>query len=129
MEWEGLAKRVRADSSLLGAVLLKSIQVLVERLFLRVLLLNQKLDVVTLLALRLDHLQQVRLNKQATFDTAAVKCKSLGFKFMFLYVVSNVCRQTAFKAQNKHIKIKTFTTSGKGARTTFFYGGSKLNKK
>lgn len=56
VERKGLAKRVRADPSLLRAVLLKAVQILVERLFLRVLLLNQELDVVALLAFRLDHL-------------------------------------------------------------------------
>lgn len=60
VEREGLAKRVRADSSLLCAVLLEAIQVLVECLFLRILLLNQKLDVVALRAFRLDHLHQMK---------------------------------------------------------------------
>lgn len=55
---KGLAERVRADPSLLCAVLLKTVEIFIERLLLRVLLLNQKLDVVTLLTLWLDHLQK-----------------------------------------------------------------------
>lgn len=60
VEGEGLAEGVRADAGLLCAVLLEAVQVLVEGLLLRVLLFNQKLDVVTLLALRLNHLQQLK---------------------------------------------------------------------
>lgn len=65
VEGEGLAERVRADASLLCAVLLEAVQVLVERLFLRVLLLDQKLDVVTLLALWLNHLQQSKVSRSS----------------------------------------------------------------
>lgn len=63
VEGEGLAEGVRADAGLLRAVLLEAVQVLVERLFLRVLLFDQKLDVVTLLALWLNHLQQFKVLK------------------------------------------------------------------
>lgn len=63
VEGEGLAEGVRADAGLLCAVLLEAVQVLVERLFLRVLLFDQKLDVVALLALWLNHLQQVTVSK------------------------------------------------------------------
>lgn len=59
VEREGLAERVRADPGLLSAVLLKAIEIFIKGLLLRVLLFDQKLDVVTLLALRLDHLHQV----------------------------------------------------------------------
>lgn len=61
VERESLAEGVRADPGLLRAVLLEAIQVLVERLFLRVLLFDQKLDVVTLFALWLNHLQQLKV--------------------------------------------------------------------
>lgn len=63
VEGERLAEGVRADASLLRAVLLEAVQVLVEGLFLRVLLLDQELDVVTLFALRLNHLQQLKALK------------------------------------------------------------------
>lgn len=57
---EGLAECVGADPGLLSAVLLKAIEVFIERLLLRVLLLNEKLDVVALFTFLLDHLQQVK---------------------------------------------------------------------
>lgn len=62
VEREGLAEGVGADPSLLCAVLLEAIQIFVERLLLRIFLLNQKLDVVALLTLWLDHLHQVKVN-------------------------------------------------------------------
>lgn len=63
VEGESLAEGVRADASLLRAVLLEAVQVLVESLFLRVLLLDQELDVVTLFALGLNHLQHLKALK------------------------------------------------------------------
>lgn len=63
MEREGLAEGVGADPSLLCAILLKAIQVLIECLLFRVLFLNQKLDVVTLLIFGLDHLHQMKFIK------------------------------------------------------------------
>lgn len=59
VEGEGLAEGVGADPGLLRAVLLEAIQVLVEGLLLRVLLLDQELDVVALLAFGLDHLHRI----------------------------------------------------------------------
>lgn len=59
VEGEGLAEGVGADPGLLRAVLLKAVQVLVEGLLLRVLLLDQELDVVALLAFGLDHLHWI----------------------------------------------------------------------
>lgn len=73
VEREGLAECVRADPSLLCAVLLEAVQVLVERLFLRVLLLNQKLDVVALLTFRLDHLHQMKLTNRLNIDVIVAK--------------------------------------------------------
>lgn len=73
VEREGLAKRVWADPSLLCAVLFEAIQVLVERLFLRVLLLNQKLDVVALLTFWLDHLHQMKLHNRSNIDVIVAK--------------------------------------------------------
>lgn len=58
VEGEGLAEGVGADPGLLRAVLLEAVQVLVEGLLLRVLLLDQELDVVALLAFGLDHLRR-----------------------------------------------------------------------
>lgn len=69
MEGESLAEGVGADPGLLRAVLLEAVQVLVERLLLRVLLLDQKLDVVALFALGLNHLQQLKASKKARLDT------------------------------------------------------------
>lgn len=57
VEGEGLAEGVRADAGLLRAVLLEAVQVLVEGLLLRVLLLDQELDVVAVFIFRLDHLR------------------------------------------------------------------------
>ena len=57
VEGEGFAEGVGADPSLLCPVLFKAVQVLVESLLLRVLLLNQELDVVALLTLVLDNLK------------------------------------------------------------------------
>lgn len=62
VERERLAKRVGANPSLLCAIFLEAIQVLIERLLLRVLLLDQKLDVVALFAFGLDHLHHIKLN-------------------------------------------------------------------
>lgn len=59
VEGEGLAEGVGADAGLLRSVLLEAVQVLVEGLLLRVLLLDQELDVVALLALGLDHLRRI----------------------------------------------------------------------
>lgn len=65
VEGEGLAEGVGADAGLLRAVLLEAVQVLVEGLLLRVLLLDQELDVVALLAFGLDHLHRMKLVKAA----------------------------------------------------------------
>lgn len=62
VKWEGLTERIGADPSLLRAVLLVAVEVFVERLLFRVLLLYQKLDVIALLTFRLDHLRRVKLN-------------------------------------------------------------------
>lgn len=74
VEGEGLAEGVGADPGLLRAVLLEAVQVLVEGLLLRVLLLNQELDVVALLAFGLDHLHRMKLVKAAA---ALLQCESL----------------------------------------------------
>lgn len=63
VEGEGLAEGVGADPGLLRAVLLKAVQVLVESLLLRVLLLDQELDVVALLTFGLNHLHGTRSAK------------------------------------------------------------------
>ncbi len=73
VEREGLAECVWADPSFLCAVLLEAVQVLVECLFLRVLFLNQKLDVVALLAFRLDHLHHMKLNNRLNTDVIVAK--------------------------------------------------------
>lgn len=59
VEGEGLAEGVGADAGLLRAVLLEAVQVFVEGFLLRVLLLDQELDVVALLAFGLDHLHRI----------------------------------------------------------------------
>lgn len=56
MERESLAEGVRTDARLLSAIFLETIQIFIKRLLLRVLLLDQELDVVALLTLLLNHL-------------------------------------------------------------------------